>query len=141
MVVALAFTFSLIMPSSILNATVMAHLNETNYLTWNVRMRALLIRSNLWSIVSGMEAVPDPKTAASMEVEAYTLHQLKAAAKIALYVDDTQIIHVQGDDPKVIWDTLASIHRARGLSTQLAAMRKFSRMELCQGLFGGEGAR
>jgi len=103
------------MPSSILNATVMVHLNETNYLTWNVRMRALLIRSNLWSIVSGTEAVPDPKTATSTEVEAYTLRQLKAAAEITLYVDDTQIIHIQGDDPKVIWDTLTSIHHAHGL--------------------------
>jgi hypothetical protein len=117
------------MHSSILNATVMARLNETNYLTWNVHMRVLLIHSDLWSIMSGMEAVPDAKTAASMEVEAYALCQLKAAAKIALYVDDSQIIHVQGDDPKVIWNTLASIHCARGLSIQLVAMRKFSRME------------
>ena len=117
------------MPSSILNATVMAHLNETNYLTWNVHMRVLLIHSDLWGIVSGKEAVPDPRTVASMKVKAYALCQLKAAAEIALYVDDSQIIHVQGDDPKVIWDTLTSIHRTCGLSTQLAAMRKFSHME------------
>ena len=88
--------------SSILNTATMLCLNKTNYLTWNVRMRTLLIRNDLWSIVSGMEAVPDPKTAASTEVEAYTLRQLKAAAKITLYVNDTQIIHVQGDDPKVL---------------------------------------
>jgi len=109
------------MSSSILSATVMAHLSETNYLTWNVRMCALLIHSDLWGIVSGKEAVPDLKTATSTEVDKYALRQLKAAAEIALYVDNIQIIHVQGDDPKVIWDTLASIHCARGLSTQLAA--------------------
>ena len=109
------------MPSSILNATVMAHLNKTNYLTWNVHMRVLLIHSDLWGIVSGKEAVPDPRTVASMKVKAYALCQLKAAAEIALYVDDSQIIHVQGDDPKVIWDTLTSIHRTCGLSIQLVA--------------------
>ena len=75
-----------------------------------------------------METAPD-STASTTEVEAFTLHQLKATAKVMLYVNDSQIIHVQGDDPKAIWDTLASIHRACGLSTQLATMRKFSHME------------
>jgi ribosomal protein L35AE/L33A len=55
--------------------------------------------------------------------------QLKATTEITLYVEDSQIPHVQSDDPKVIWDKLARIHRSHGLSTQLAAMRKFSRME------------
>ncbi|KAF8546971.1 hypothetical protein OG21DRAFT_1425769, partial [Imleria badia] len=40
-----------------------------------------------------------------------------------------QIVHIQGNDPHVIWNILASIHRARGLSIQLAAMRKFSCIE------------
>ncbi|KAI9464315.1 hypothetical protein HD554DRAFT_2175109 [Boletus coccyginus] len=98
--------------STILSTTVMPCLNETNYLTWHIRMHALLIRSDLWGVISGTEPTPDP-----------------TATEIALYVDDSQIIHVQGDDPKVIWDTLASIYRAHDLSTQLAAMRKFSCME------------
>ena len=117
--------------TSILNVSVMPHLNETNYLTWNICMCALLIRANLWGIVSGKEAAPDPATASTTAVDAFALRQLKAAAEIALYIDDSQIIHVQGDDPKTIWDTLASVHCAHGLSTQLAAMRKFSRMEKC----------
>ena len=108
--------------TSILNVSVMPHLNETNYLTWNIRMRTLLIRADLWGIVSGKEAAPDPATASTTIVDAFALCQLKAAAEITLYIDDSQIIHVQGDDPKTIWDTLASVHRAHGLSTQLAAM-------------------
>ena len=85
-------------------------------------MCALLIHADLWGIVSGKEAAPDPATASTTTVDTFALCQLKAAAEITLYVDDSQIIHVQGDDPKTIWDTLASIHRACGLSTQLAAM-------------------
>ena len=79
-------------------------------------MCALLICIDLWSIMLGMETAPD-STAFIMEVEAFTLHQLKATAKIALYVNDSQIIHVWDDDPKAIWDTLASIHHAHGPST------------------------
>ncbi|KAI9569121.1 hypothetical protein HD554DRAFT_2020909 [Boletus coccyginus] len=97
----------------------MAHLNETNYLTWNICMYALLIHSDLWGIVLKKEAVPNLKIAASMEVKAYALCQLKAAIKITLYVDDSQIIHILGDDPKVIWDTLASIHHVHDLFTWL----------------------
>ena len=108
--------------TSILNVSVMPRLNETNYLTWNIRMHALLIRADLWGIVSGKEAAPDPATASITAVDAFALHQLKATAEITLYIDDSQIIHVQGDDPKTIWDTLASVHHAHSLSTQLTAM-------------------
>ena len=38
--------------TSILNVSVMPHLNETNYLTWNIRMHTLLIRADLWGIAS-----------------------------------------------------------------------------------------
>ena len=82
----------------------------------------LLICNDLWGIVSGKESPPDPSKASPMKIDAYVTHQLKATAKIALYVDDSQIIRVQGDDQQVIWNALASVHHACGLSTQLAAM-------------------
>ncbi|KAI5996763.1 hypothetical protein EDC04DRAFT_2499742, partial [Pisolithus marmoratus] len=46
-----------------------------------------------------------------------------------LYVDNSQMPHMQGDDPHVIWSELSHIHCACGLSTQLTAMHKFSHME------------
>ncbi|KAG9310995.1 hypothetical protein JVU11DRAFT_8873 [Chiua virens] len=82
----------------------MPHLNKTNYLTWHICMCVLLIRANL-------------------------SHQPKAATDITLYVNDSKIIHVQGNDPKVILDALASVHHTCSLSTQLAARQKFSCME------------
>jgi len=102
--------------------TVMPHLNETNYLTWHVHMHTLLIHNDLWEIVLGKESPPDPSKASPTKINTYVTRQLKAAAKITLYVDDSQIIRVQGDDPQVIWNALASVHHACGLSTQLAAM-------------------
>jgi cytochrome c-type biogenesis protein CcmH/NrfF len=61
--------------ASILNTTTMPRLNETNYLTWHVRMRVLLIRSELWSITSGKETTPDPKTASAATVESFASAQ------------------------------------------------------------------
>jgi hypothetical protein len=115
--------------SSILNTTVMARLNKTNYLIWHVHMCALLICNDLWGVVSGKESPPHLTKASPMKIDNFMSCQLKAATEIVLYVDDSQIIHVQGDDPQVIRDSLTSVHRARGLSTQLAAMCKFSCME------------
>ncbi|KAJ8579316.1 hypothetical protein M405DRAFT_686765, partial [Rhizopogon salebrosus TDB-379] len=54
-------------------------LNDSNYIGWSTRMKAILIKRGYWSLVSGTE--------------------------------------------------LAKVHGARGLSTQLAAIRKFVRME------------
>ena len=108
--------------TGILNTTTMPRLNEMNYLTWHVRMRALLIRAKLWGIMSGKETAPDPKMASAATVESFASRQLKAAAETTLYVEDSQIPHIQSDDLKVVWDELAHVHRSHGLSTQLAAM-------------------
>lgn len=43
-------------------ATVMEMLNNSNYLTWSIKMKMVLIRKNCWSVVK--EAVP-----ALMELE------------------------------------------------------------------------
>ncbi|KAH0829144.1 hypothetical protein J3R83DRAFT_2636, partial [Lanmaoa asiatica] len=83
-----------------------------NYLTWHVHMCALLICTDLWGIVLGRKATPNPSTATLAAIKAFTSRQLKAAAEIALYIEDSQIVHVQSDDPKVIWDALASVHHA-----------------------------
>jgi len=69
-------------------------LNETNYLTWHIHMHALLICSNLWGIISGTESTSDPSKASVTKINTYMSHWLKATAEIALYVNDSQIIHV-----------------------------------------------
>ena len=117
--------------TSILNTTTMLRLNKMNYLTWHMHMRTLLIHAELWGIMSSKETAPDPKMASATAVESFVSCQLKAATEIMLYVEDSQIPHVQSDDPKVIWDELVCVHCSRGLSTQLAPMRKFSCMEKC----------
>jgi hypothetical protein len=84
--------------SSILNTAVMPRCNETNYLTWHVRIHALLIHNDLWGVVSGNKSPPDPTKASPTKINNFMSHQLKAATEIVLYVNDSQIIHGQGDD-------------------------------------------
>ena len=115
--------------TNILNAATMPRLNDTNYTSWSSCMHALLIHLGYWGLVSGTETLPAADKADTKKAELFADRQLKACTELILYVEDSQLPHMSGDNPKVIWDELARVHRAHGLSTQLAAVRKFSQME------------
>ncbi|KAG1886224.1 hypothetical protein F4604DRAFT_1513571, partial [Suillus subluteus] len=44
----------------------------------------------------------------------------EARAEIILCVECDQLAHMRDCNPKVIWETLAQVHRARGLGTRMA---------------------
>jgi hypothetical protein len=102
-------------------------LNDNNYTSWSTRMRAVLIKKNCWSLVSGTEILS--ASADASKRAAFKKRQDEAYSELILAVEDSQLPHMDSDDPKVIWDELAKVHHAGGLSTQLAAVRKFVRME------------
>ena len=88
--------------TNILNAATMPRLNDTNYTSWSSRMRALLIRLGYWSVVSGTETLPAADKADTKKAELFADHQLKACAELIIYVKDSQLPHMSGDDPHVI---------------------------------------
>ena len=47
-----------------------------------------------------------------------------AYAEIVLRVEDSQLAHMRSHDPEIVWDTLARVHRVRGLATRLALRRQ-----------------
>ena len=105
-------------------------LNDTNYTSWSSHMCALLICLSYWGLVSGTDStLPAADKADTKKTKLFTDCQLKACAELILYVEDSQLPHMSGDDPKVIWDKLAHVHCTHGLSTQLVAVCKFSHME------------
>lgn len=105
--------------------------NGGNYYEWAVRMEAILIRQNLWSMVevSVDETGKDASTiAAELEKELKkrgTQKMAEARAEMILRVEDGQLSHMRSRDPRVIWQTLQRVHRAAGFATSLALRRKF----------------
>ena len=111
-------------------------LNDTNWATWRLQMEAELIRKGLWSVI---EITIDPldkdgntRDAGTLKTELDTKFGKrksdlmdKARAEILLSVDESQLSHCIGRDPREIWLTLESVHQARGFSTSLALRRKF----------------
>jgi hypothetical protein len=108
-----------------------APLNDTNFGQWSIRMEAHLIQKELWGMVV-CETDMEGKTDAEIEAIWDDWRKKRAKKKIAdayaeivLRVEDSQLAHMRSRDPKIVWDTLAQVHRARGLATRLALRRQF----------------
>ncbi|KAG8147581.1 hypothetical protein E2320_000220, partial [Naja naja] len=79
-----------------------SRLNETNYLSWNVKMEMYLRREELWTIVTNPLAVLDDGDQRKNE---------KALASIILALEDSQLIHVRGlQSAKEFWEALRSVY-------------------------------
>jgi hypothetical protein len=91
-------------------------LNEMNYGTWKMLMKALLVRKQLWDVVAGIESnlggSPNLKAAKGLRKS-----QAEACAEIILHVKVSQLLFIADKDPKVVWDYLESIHQAHGMAT------------------------
>ena len=63
-----------------------AKLNNSNYQTWKYKMELLLIKEELWDVVTGIK--PQQPT------EEWVKKDGKARASIGLLVEDNQLVHV-----------------------------------------------
>ena len=125
-----------------MESTKFARLNDSNYVSWSLRMEAELIRKDLWEWVSGELEMPEAIYEAPAEdgVPAVTKTQVKenakeralakkkwaeARAEIILRVEDSQLSHVTSASPAEIWNQLKLVHRARGFATRISIKRKF----------------
>ena len=99
-------------------------LNHTNYAEWSIRMEAILVRVDLWDLVTGDEVLEnnekDPK-----KLRDFRKRQAMCKAEMVLRVDDSQLAHINSTDPKAIWESLAKVHRARGFGGRLQLRRHF----------------
>ena len=89
-------------------------LNHTNYAEWSLHMEAILVRGGFWDLITG-----DEKLAVNGDAKAFQKREAHCKAEIVLRVGDLQLSHMANRSPMVIWNSLASIHRARGLGSRL----------------------
>jgi hypothetical protein len=131
------------MSNSEMESTKFARLNDSNYVSWSLRMEAELVRKDLWGWVSGEWGMPEViQEAAARDdgtpavTKAHVKENTKeralakkkwaeARAEIILRVEDSQLSHVTYTDPAEIWNQLKLVHRARGFATRISIKRKF----------------
>lgn len=97
-------------------------LTHTNYAKWAMRMEAILVRQGYWDLFVDDTDLVSLK---AEEAKAVKKRMVEARASMILWVDDSQLSHMINPDPKVVWDTLAKVHHARGFGSRLQLRRTF----------------
>jgi hypothetical protein len=99
-------------------------LNHTNYSEWALRMEAILIRGGFWDLITGDEKLAEGEQSET-KIKAFTKREAQCRAEIVLRVEDSQLPHMANRSPKAVWESLASVHRARGFGSRLQLRRNF----------------
>lgn len=92
-------------------------LNGGNYVFWKTKVRAVLVRNDLWSTVS--EPKPEQPTAD------WKKKNNKALTYITLSVEDNQLIHFAYlEDAHSVWQTLSTKYEHSTFGSRLYLRRK-----------------
>ena len=81
-------------------------LNESNYSTWKIQLRMLLMKDDLLNIVEGKETAPATPTGGvtppqpSSDLIKFNARKNKALAQIVLHVD-TKLLYILGRDAPI----------------------------------------
>ncbi|CAH2018096.1 unnamed protein product [Acanthoscelides obtectus] len=91
-------------------------LSRDNYDTWKIQMRALLVRNDHWSYVSGeikQPRIDDGDEASTRAVEAWTKGDSKAMSDIILSISPSEIKQVKNcNTSKELWQKLEGIYQS-----------------------------
>ena len=103
-------------------------LNGTNYPSWKVQCRMVLVREGLWGIVAGTEEPPDPAADAAKYAK-YISRSDRALATIVLAVDPS-LLYLLGDpvDPAAVWKKLSEQFQKKTWANKLSLRRRLFSM-------------
>ena len=121
------------MTESIRTVSPVVLLKGSNYPTWKLQCRMVLMKAGLWSIVNGTENAPG--TDADPDVIAkYTARRDSALAHIVLSVDPT-LLYLLGDpeDPVIVWKKLSDQFQKKSWANKLQLRRRLYSLRLRDG--------
>lgn len=101
-------------------------LNGGNYVFWKTKVRAILVRDDLWDVVS----TPKPEQVD----DAWIRRNNKAMACITLSVEDNQLIHfAHFDNAYDVWQALSRKYERSTFGSRLYLRRKLYSIHYCSG--------
>jgi hypothetical protein len=93
-------------------------LNDGNYMEWSICMEAELVHKGLWDNVQCKVSVEGKSIQEAEEIvmKWHGKHTQKkmaeTCAQIILRDEDSQLAHIQGRDPEILWGNLLQVHCA-----------------------------
>ena len=109
--------------------TTQVALNGTNFPTWKLQMRMVLMKQGVWRIVEGTEQAPDEEDVALLRK--FNDRRDKALASIVLAVEPN-LLYLLGDpqDPQQVWLQLCNQFQKKTWANKLALRRKLYGLRL-----------
>lgn len=107
-------------------------LDDTNYDSWFIQMRSVLIHSGFWKIVSGQVKL-DLKLEGS-EKELWESNDEKALASICLGVKPTQLVYIKNcKTSNEAWKKLQEVHMPRGPLQKVSLYKRLINLSMVDG--------
>lgn len=105
-------------------------LKGSNYATWKVQIKMLLIKEDLYGFIDGTLSEPADAAAATK----FKIRKDKALATIVLSIDP-KLLYIIGDptEPKTVWDKLQSTFQRKTWANKLSLRRRMYSMKLSDG--------
>lgn len=105
-------------------------LSNINYFTWKLKMEFLLIKEDLWSVISN-----EPDTALTRREQAQReLKDNKARALIGLSIENNQLVHIRGKNTALeVWNSLKEAHLKDTLTNRISLYKQIALLKFKQG--------
>jgi hypothetical protein len=87
-------------------------------------MEAILICGGFWDLITGDKKLAEGEQSET-KIKAFTKREAQCRAEIMLRVEDSQLLHMANRSPKAVWESLASVHCARGFGNRLQLHQNF----------------
>ena len=105
-------------------------LNGTNFPTWKLQMRMILMKLGVWRIVEGKEVAPDDDEPVALRK--FLDRRDKALANIVLGVAPNQLylLGTEPEDPVEVWNLLINQFQKKTWANKLSLKRKLYGLKL-----------
>lgn len=105
-------------------------LDESNYETWKIQMRSVLVHQSLWDYVSGTATEPD-KSKDKDGFEKHVRHDEKALASIILHVKPSQLLHIKScEKAKEAWDKLMAVYQSKAPARKVSLFKQLINLKM-----------
>lgn len=107
-------------------------LDDSNYASWSVHMKSVLVHSDLWGITSGK--LIKGEAASATESAAFDAKDEKALASIMLCIKPSQINHVRHClTSTMAWNKLKEIYQPCGPARKISLFKRLMHLSLSEG--------
>lgn len=104
-------------------------LNRFNYFTWKLKMELLLIKEDLWTVITSERDTSTRRAEANWD-----LRDNKARALIGLSIENNQLVHIRNKNSALeVWNSLREAHSKDTLTNRVSLYKQIALLKMKNG--------